>query len=82
MDYNCEKTAVSNLWKGRVMAGISVLQRMKITFGVDFKGSAGIIIFSLFKWFLTPTVPRLILVTFKCFLASETRVELLRGCCS
>lgn len=49
MDCNCEKNVVSNLWKGKVMAGVSVLQRIKIRFGVYFEGSAGIIVFYLFK---------------------------------
>lgn len=71
MDCNCEKNVVSNLWKGRVMAGVSVLQRIKIRFGVYFEGSAGIIIFYLFKWFLTSAVTRLILCKFMCFLPSE-----------
>lgn len=78
MGYNCKKNVVSNLWKGRVMSGVSVLQRIKIRFGVYFKGSAGMIIFSLFKWFLTS---RLMWFKFEFFLLSEIKVVLLRGYC-
>lgn len=47
MDYNSGKNVVSNLWKGRVMAGAKVLQRTKAW--CYFKGRAGTRIFSLFK---------------------------------
>jgi len=47
MHHNCEKIVVSGLWKERVMATVSVLQRIK--FRCYFQRSAGKIIFSLFK---------------------------------
>lgn len=77
MDYNCEKSVFSNLWKGRGMAGAKVLQRTNVW--CYFKGRAGMRIFSLFKWFLPSSVKRLIWFKFKCFSPSEIRVELLRG---
>lgn len=76
MDYNCEKNVVSNLWKGRAMAGAKVLQR---TLWCHFKGRAGTGIFSLFKWFLLSSLKRLTWFKFKCFPPSEITVELLRG---
>lgn len=79
MDYNCEKNVVSNLWKGRVMAGVSVLQRTNIW--CYFKGRAGTRIFSSLKQFLPSSVKRLIGFKFRCFLPSEITVELLRGYC-
>lgn len=77
MDYNCEKNVVSNLWKGRGMAGAEVLQRTNVW--CYFKGRAGTRMFSLFECFLPSSVKRLIWFKLKCFSPSEIRVELLRG---
>lgn len=54
MNYNCEKNVVSDLWKGRVMLGDSVLQGIKTWIGIRLKESAGMIILSLAKSFSHP----------------------------